>query len=132
MMEIEVITEDNTAAVVQAADKAAFQNLRHAGLSIGRLAKDSIVQSIRPSAPGKPPATRGRGRKSLKSAIFATSDGDSAIIGPRFSYVGDSGAAHEFGQPRGATQFDERSFMGPALAASLPRFASDWQGSIGE
>jgi len=132
MIDISVTVEDNTNAIVQAAEKASYDNLRHAGLSIGRTAKDSIDKSDSPSAPGRPPNTRGRGRKSLKSAIFASSDKDSAIIGPRYSYVGDSGEAHEFGRPRGGTNFDERPFMGPALTASLPRFAADWQGTIGE
>lgn len=132
MFGIKFTVEDNTNAMIQAADRASYDNLRHAGLSIGRMAKDSIAKSDSPSAPGRPPTTRGRGRKSLKSAIFASSDRDSAIIGPRYSYVGDSGEAHEFGKTRFGEQFDERPFMGPALEASLPRFAADWQGTIGE
>lgn len=132
MIEIDVIIEEGLSQVVQATEKAAFDNLRHAGLSIAKSAKESIDTSAAPSAPGSPPNTRGRGRKNLRSAIFSASDNESAIIGPRFSYVGESGAAHEFGNPRGGTQFAARPFMGPALEKAIPRFAADWQGSIGE
>jgi phage gpG-like protein len=132
MIDIKATVEPQMQKVQQAADKAAYRNFRHAGFSIAKAAKALIVKSPDPSKPGSPPTTRGKARKSLKSAIFTNSDKESAMIGPRASFVGTSGEVHEFGKSRGGEQFPQRSFMGPALQASLPRFAADWQGSIGE
>lgn len=132
MIEVKATAEMQPQKIEKAADKATYNNLRHAGFSIGKAAKASILKSREPSEPGKPPTTRGRGRKNLRAAIFTSSDKESVIVGPRASYVGDSGEAHEFGKRRLGDSFDERPFMAPALAASLSRFARDWQGTIGE
>jgi hypothetical protein len=132
MIDAKVTIEPKFEKVEQAADKGAYENFRHAGFSISKAAKKSIRKSKEASEPGDPPTTRGRGRQNLKGAIYTVHDKESAMIGPRASYVGDSGEAHELGKARHGTRFEERPFMAPALEASLPRFASDWQGSIGE
>ena len=124
--------EVNTQRIVEAAKRSTFENLRHAAFRISKDAKASIVKSKEPSGQGDPPTTRGRGGHNLRGAIFVDADKESAIIGPRASFVGDSGEAHEFGKTRKGDQFDERPFMGPALERNLDRFASDWGGSIGE
>jgi hypothetical protein len=131
MFDIDVKTESNFERVQKAADDATYRNLRRAGFAISRDAKDSIKTSDEPSRPGTPPTTRGKSRN-LRSAIFVDATADEVIIGPRFSYVGDSGEAHEFGTSRKGDDFDERSFMGPALGRNVSDFASDWQGSIGQ
>lgn len=117
--------------VQQAAETATYRNIRHAAFSISKKAKASIEKSERSSKPGSPPTTRGKGGHNLKGAIYTDADKDSAVIGPRASIVGDVGEAHEFGKSRKGDEFDERPFMGPALEASVDRFASDWHGSIG-
>jgi phage gpG-like protein len=132
MIEAKVTIEPKFEKVEKAVEKESYNSFRHAGFSIAKAAKASIVKSRNPSKPGEPPTTRGRGRKNLKGAIFTASDRESAIVGPRHSYVGESGEVHEFGKPRGGERFPKRPFMAPALEKSLPRFASDWQGSIGE
>lgn len=123
---------DETKKVVAAADKATFRNLRHAGFSISKGAKQSITKSAEPSAPGSPPNTRGRGRANIRAAIYVNAQPESVIIGPRASYVGEAGRAHELGEEFKGDEFEERPFMGPALQAAIPRFMSDWRGSIGE
>ena len=118
--------------IAQAAEKATFDNLRHAAFSISKNAKARIKKSKKPSEPGEAPTTRQKGGHNLKGAIFVSVDRDSALIGPRYSFVGDSAEAHEFGVDRKGDEFEERPFMGPSLQEAIPRFASDWQGSIGE
>lgn len=124
--------DDQSARVKRAAETATFRTIRSAAFAIGRYAKGLIVKSKSPSLPGESPTTRGRGGKNLRGAIFTDSSKDSAIIGPRFSMVGDVGQAHEFGKTRKGDDFEKRPFMRPALEANLNRFASDWQGEIGE
>ncbi len=118
--------------VQKAADDATYRNIRHAAFSISKAAKASIIKSDEPSDPGSPPTTRGQGGHNLRGAIFTSADKDSAIIGPRASYVGIAGEVHEFGKSREGQDFPPRPFMEPALTGAIPRFASDWQGSIGQ
>jgi hypothetical protein len=132
MFGFDVKVEPQFDRVQRAADDATFRNLRHAGFGVSKSAKESIKTSEEPSQAGTPPTTRGKGRNNLRSAIFVDASADEVIVGPRFSYVGDSGEAHEFGVSRKGDDFDERSFMGPALDQNISRFASDWQGSIGQ
>lgn len=141
MIGINAQITDNSQAVVKAADAATFRNLGHAAASIRKDAIASIIPSDQPSKPGAPPHTRRRVTKKgkqlkgqLQRAITYDQDraNKNAVIGPRASVVGESGAAHEFGQSYKGDSFPERSFMGPALEANLTRFASDWAGSIGQ
>ena len=125
-------TEDTTDRVKQAANKATFENSRHGLFRISKDAKASIKKRKTPSKPGEPPTTRGRGGHNLRGAIFVAADKEFGIAGPRASVVGEAGEAHEFGGEYRGDQFDERSFMGPALEANMDRFASDWANSIGE
>lgn len=127
---VDVIPE--TDRVEKAAEKAAFENLRHAAFSIAKTAKGSIKKSKEPADPGEPPHTRGQGGQNIRGAIFTAATKEDAIIGPRGSRVGDVGEAHEFGKSRKGDTFEERAFMGPALEAQVDRFASDWRGTIGE
>lgn len=122
---------DNSKNVTKAVDKAAFRNMGHAAARITIDAKESIEVAPGPSPPGTPPHTR---RKLLPRAIRYDYDrkAQSAVIGPRYSVVGEAGAAHEFGGEFRGDIFDERSFMAPALENNLGRFASDWAGSVGE
>lgn len=123
---------DNTQAVKRAADKAKYENIRHAALSLAKYAKSLIRKSNNPSKPGEAPTTRSKGGHNLRGAIFADATPTDAVIGPRHSFVGESGRAHEFGEDFEGDSFDKRSFMEPSLQENMSRFAADWEGSIGE
>lgn len=115
--------------VAKAANEAAFRNLGHAAASIRKDAASTIERSQDASAPGEPPHTR---RGQLNRAFRFDVSPDSAIVGPLFSVVGVSAAAHEFGEEYRGEDYPERPFMGPALERSTPRFLESWRGSIGE
>lgn len=132
MIETTVRTAENTKKIQQSAEKATFENLRHAAFSLSKDAKSTIDKSDSPSEAGSAPHTKGKKGHNLKGAIFTNIIRDSALIGPRASFVEDAGALHEFGERREGEDFDERPFMGPALDRAIPRFAADWAGSIGE
>lgn len=117
--------------VQKAADKAIFANIRHAAFSIRKFVRESIKKSPEPSAPGEPVATRGK-RGNVKNSIFVATEDDMAIIGPRYSFVGDAMEAHEFGKSRGEDSYPARPTMGPGLEANMDRFAGSFRGSIGE
>lgn len=114
--------------VQRAVDQAAFRNFGHAAASIRKDAQASIETSPEPSEPGTPPHTRRR--KHLQRAIRFAADKEGGVVGPVYSVVGEAGAAHEHGETFRGDEFAERSYMGPALERALPRFASDWRGSV--
>lgn len=132
---------DELYKVTQAKEQAAFKNVRHAAATVRNDAIKSIVPSPVASPAGTPPHTRNRvSRKSgkqlkgqLQRAIVFDYDAKEmrAVIGPRFSVVGESGKAHEFGGEYKGETYPERSFMGPAMTSNLDRFATDWRGSVG-
>lgn len=138
--------EDNTAAVVKAEQKASFENVRQVAYSIRKDAISTI--KTRPkkrkgrkgrqqsSPPGQPPMTAARRGKNLRSAIYVAADMsdkgfESALVGPRASFVGQAGEVHELGKSRGGASFPERPFMNPALMRAVPRMAGQWSGTIG-
>jgi len=121
---------DTSKRVTAAADKAAFKNFAHAAARISKDAKASIEKTDGPSLPGSPPHTH-RG-SFLRRGIRFAADKQGAVIGPMASVVGEAGSAHEFGGEFKGSDFPERPFMGPALEQNIDRFASTWQGSIGE
>lgn len=131
MLGFQISTEDRFSEVKKAADSATFRNLGHGSAAIRRTAGESIAVAEGPSQPGTPPHTR---RRQLKRAIRFDVDRQKqeSVIGPIASLVGEAGAAHEFGGEFRGEEYDERAFMGPALEANEPRFAEEWQGSIGE
>lgn len=118
--------------VTNAVQKAAFKNLSHAAASIRKAARESIEKAEGPSEPGQPPHTHKR--QFLKNAIVFDVDKakDEAVIGPRFSRVGESGKAHEMGGEYKGADYPDRPFMFPAMNNNLERFAGDWAGSVGE
>lgn len=140
MIGLNVQITNTTHRVTDAADKASFKNVGHAAASIRNAAIASIIPSDEPSAPGSPPHTRKRitrkGKQlkgQLQRAIVFHHDRatNTAVIGPRHSVVGESGAAHEFGEEFKGDSFVQRPYMGPALDKNLGRFADDFQGAIG-
>lgn len=127
---IKVTTEGNFKRVKDAADKAAFRNFGHAAASIAKDAKSTVEQAEGPSPPGTPPHTH-KG-KFLSRAIRYAADKDGAVIGPMASVVGEIGQVMEFGGEFRGHDYDARPFMEPALDRGAPRFADEWEGSIGE
>lgn len=117
--------------VHEAADRAIYKNVRHAAFSIRKYIRDSIKKSPQAAQPGEPVATRGK-RGNVKNAYFAAIEPDNAIIGPRFSMVGDVMEAHEFGNRRGENTYAARPTAAPGLEANQDRFAGSFRGSIGE
>ena len=115
----------------KAADRSIFRNIRHAAFSIRKTIRESIHKSERPSPPGSPVATRGK-RGNVRNSIFVDAQADSAIIGPRYSFVGEAMYHHEFGEPRGKRDYPARPTARPGLEANTDRFAASFGGSIGE
>lgn len=124
-------TEQRIDAVDKAADRSIYKNIRQAAFSIRKYIRNSIVKSSSASDPGQPVATRGR-RGNVKNSIFVHAEENEAIIGPRFSFVGDAMEAHEFGKRRGEQKYEARPTSGPGLEANTDRFAGAFRGSIGE
>jgi phage gpG-like protein len=131
MFGMSVKIDDAFNRVQHAADRAVYKNIRHAAFSIRKTSRESIKKSANPSSPGSPVSTRGK-RGNVKNSIFVAAENDSAIIGPRYSFVGDAMEAHEFGKQRGVNRYPARPTMGPALDANTDRFAGSFRGSIGE
>lgn len=117
--------------VEQDSSRSIITNIKHAALAIRKTIRESILKSPEASEPGEPVATRGK-RGNVKNSIFAAVEEDNAIIGPRFSLVGDAMEAHEFGGTRRKTTYEARPTSGPGLTANTDRFAESFRGSIGE
>jgi len=130
MIGLMVRTQDTTKRVSDAADSGTFRSFSKAAFSISSDAKASLTTADGPSAPGQPPHTH-RGEY-LRKAVRYAADKEGAVIGPIASVVGDSGAAHEFGEEYRGQDYPERPFMAPALERATPRLADDWSGSVGE
>jgi len=131
MFGIDVKITERFKAVQEAADRAIYQNIQHAAFSIAKYIKQSIRTSPQASEPGEPVSTRGK-RGNVKNSIFVAADDNTALIGPRFSFVGDVMEAHEFGKTYKGDRFAARPTMGPGLEANTDRFADSFRGSIGE
>ena len=122
--------------------KASADNLAHAAAAIRKTEIESIHFGQDASEPGTPPHTHGRRltrkgkprKGQLQRAILFDVDKTAlyAVIGPRFSVVGTSAAAHEFGGEYKGEQYPARPFAEPALENNLDRFLHEWQYSIGE
>ena len=80
------------------------------------------------SPPGTPPFTHG-GR--LPSAIGYAVEGTTAVIGTQYSKIGTAGEPHENSGEYKGDVYPSRSFMGPALGETEPKFGPSFQGSIG-
>lgn len=113
-----------------AADRAIYRNIGNAAFSIRKHIRNSIQKSDRASSPGEPVATRGK-RGNVKNSIFAAIEKDNAIIGPRYSMVGDAMQAHEFGGTRYGIKYEARPTSWPGLTANVDRFGSSFAGSVG-
>ena len=144
--------ENNFRRVKAASEKAAFRNLGHASASLRKgvrgtlkpAPKDQRVSAKRSggkiirrarhaaSPPGTPPFT-GRGQRLKNAIVFAVAaDGKSAVIGATANIVGGSAKPHELGGSYKGQEYPARPFMVPGLERAIPRFPSEWRGTIGE
>ena len=131
MFGLSASTSQRFDAVDKAKDRSIYKNIRHGAFSIRKTIRESIKKSSKPADPGQPVATRGK-RGNVKNSIFVAAEDDNAIIGPRFSFVGDAMEAHEFGKRRGDQNYQARPTSGPGLERNTDRFADSFAGSIGE
>jgi hypothetical protein len=132
MIGVKTETKTTPQNVEKAVKKAAFSNFRHAGFSIRKTAKESVKRRKTAGPAGGPVTTRARGGSNIRAAIFTHATKEDVIIGPRFSFVGESQYYQEFGEPFDGIELEERPTMHLALEANVDRFARDWQGSVGE
>jgi hypothetical protein len=122
-------SEFHSQRVNDAAKKASFKSLNHAGAAIRLTARRSIRRNKKPSRKGTPPHTRkGQLKRSLRYSV--NRDKGSVIIGPNYTMVGRSGMAHEFGGKYYGRDYPERSFMGPALKKMEKKIPKIWSDSV--
>jgi phage gpG-like protein len=106
-----------------------IRSLGHGGAAIRLAARRSIRRSKKSSRVGTPPHTRfGQLKRSLRYSVEKARQ--SVLIGPTYSVVGRSAAAHEFGGRYHKQIYPKRPLMGPALNKIAPRLPKLWAGSI--
>jgi len=90
-----VAIRDDINRLIEAARRATFKNMNHAGGYIRRVAMNSIKKRKTSSKPGEPPNTQtGRLRRAIRYAV----EGDyGVVIGPALNEIGQIGAVHEHG-----------------------------------
>jgi hypothetical protein len=133
---------NQTEQVAKRLRKSSVRLVGHAAASLRKRAIASIQPAEGASEPGQPPHTRpgkvsrktGKARPGqLQRAIVYAHDKQMnvAVIGPRASVVGETGAAHEFGGDFRGEDYPERPFMGPALDVTEEAFGNSFDGSLG-
>ena len=102
--------------VKDALRRGARRGLFRAAAAIRLQAARSIIQSARPSEPGRPPHTRkGQIRRAILFAVKEDHGLLAALIGTSHDILGPAGRAHEFGGRFRREVFPKRPFMKPAL-----------------
>jgi phage gpG-like protein len=116
---------DESAKVLEAAHRATTRSLAKAAYAIFRTAQEEITTAAKPSEAGQPPHTRkGQLRRAERYDVDAAAE--VAVIGPRFSMVGASAEAHEFGGEFRGDKYPARPFMGPALERNRDLIPAFW------
>lgn len=115
--------------VKKPAKQAAFKNLGHAGAAIRLTARRSIRKSSMAAPRGSPPNTR-RGQLQRGILYAVNKNSESVIIGSAYTFVGQSGKAHEFGGKYKKQNYPKRAFMEPALEKNASRLSRLWKDSI--
>lgn len=116
--------------VLTAAKASTALNLLNWAPTVIEAARESIVTDRRPSAPGRPPHTRGKPGKNLREAIQwyvdegARDFGDLSAWLVNFPYaviyvdrqmIGPIGELMEYGGERGGKHYEARPFLEPAV-----------------
>ena len=111
------------------AAEGSIRSLEHAGAALRLTARRSIRRSRKASPPGQPPHTRrGQLKRALRYAV--EKERERVLIGPTYTVVGRSAAAHEFGGRYKRQVYPKRPLMGPALMKMKDRLPRMWAGSI--
>jgi len=138
--------------VLTAEHKAKYRNLNHAGASIRKAAIESIHftkefdgwrsfkrgegkgrrKRIYKAAPAGSPIFGHRNKSLFRRGIKYDVTGDTAVIGPAASLLGQVMHLHEFGGQRYGHDYAPRPVMGPALNKNIARFAASWRSAIKE
>lgn len=130
MIQLDFKITDKLHKIPPAADDGNFRGFGHAAAKIRKTAFGLIRTGKQASSPGAPPRTRRR--RLLKKSLRFDANKDGAVVGPRHSIVGESGAAHEFGESYKGQDYPERPFMSTAFEQNLNRIPDEWEGAIGE
>ena len=103
--------------VSDALRRGARRGLFRAAAAIRLQAARSIIQSARPSEPGRPPHTRkGQLRRAILFAVKEEHGLLAAVIGTSHDILGPAGRAHELGGRFRGEVYPKRAFMKPALS----------------
>lgn len=125
------------AAVTSAIDAGKRRALAKAGAFVRRRARSSIRKRKAVSAPGQPPSSHsGELRKLLFFAYDPASQ--SVVVGPAKFRRGEAPPLLEYGGTvvrrtkagASAHRYRARPFMGPALAADLPKISEQFRDQI--
>lgn len=120
---------DSTSNVAEAVSRGAVRMLRKASFFVFKTARDSIEISPDASPAGTPPHSRS-GQLQRALAYDVDPKTETAVIGPRFSFVGVSAVPEEFGGEYKGAMYPERSFMGPALQGNINLLAEGFTGEV--
>jgi hypothetical protein len=105
--------------VIEAERKAEIRALAPAAFAIRKTAIELIeVHGGKPAPVGHPVHTR-KGAARVAMAYYSSKAEQRAIIGPRYSVLGESLSAHEFGRLFRGYSYRKRPTMGPALKKNL-------------
>ena len=109
--------------------EGSIRSLEHAGAALRLTARRSIRRAAKASPPGQPPHTR---RGQLKRAVryVVEKERERVLIGPAYSVVGRSAAAHEFGGRYKRQTYPKRPLMGPALMKIKSQLPRMWANSV--
>ena len=139
MLKIDTKFFFNSAAVINATDKAARQVLSRFGAFVRRSARSSIRKRRKPSAPGQPPSAHGT---LLKLILFAWQPATRSVVAGPMDVSGKAGETpatlesggrniiREKGRPDRMGHYQARPFMGPALQQNLPSLPAMWRDSV--
>jgi hypothetical protein len=109
--------------------EGSIRSLGHAGAALRLTARRSIRRSSKASRPGRPPHTRrGQLKRALRYAVEKSHE--RVLIGPTYTVVGRSAAAHEFGGRYKRQVYPKRPLMGPALEKIRSRLPRMWANSV--
>lgn len=120
---------DETKTVAEKVSQGTVRALQKAAYAIFRTSQESIERSESASKPGTPPHTRA-GQLPRAERYDVDKSAEVAVIGPRFSVVGTSAEAHEFGGEFRGEHYPARPFMGPALEKNKDLIPTFWASEV--
>ena len=132
MMKIDTKIKDETKKAKREFDRANLRNIYKASGFALKVARRKIKKKKKGQAspPGTPPHTHDA-RVLKRAMVFEVEEKEqSSVLGPRFSRVGRSAVAQEYGGLYMGRRYPERSFMGPTLDDIIPPLPNFWADSV--